>query len=893
MSLFELITDVAQKQPAILLIDSSGSTKESFDKVANQVVFDKFEEIVKNIPNDFFRVIFWNTPTITRGNFKYGIFSMPHIVKKTALHQLFEIAKVDVSNQCLTFPHIGFDAIPNDWINNINSTHIYFLTDGEITTNAHGIDSKNSLKSSIVKLFKTHNNIHLHLITVEPRIIDLNNVETLNSIAGGDVFKVFKENNLTKHITEFKSFTLNNKDGYKHIDVIIPPEGFIPYEQNYFSESNTAEFIQYISGLVESKKDDEEYLIKVIQNLTITIRYLIKDKLPTLSSNIIRTFCNIFENTVIDKTIAEFMLRDTTQQETNSIVYSEYRKRVKEYFKQAEEFLSKDVKVATGIRNNFITLPIDDIIVTGNANAVNYTWNAFKKQYPNSCITVNGNIKIPVLPFENTRLTDINEQCIRQYVRAMISAIYNINAMDDYVIYIVLVLVLRTILSDIPENVKQSMRMIGIIMMKKKRLNTVDTELEYFSKGHVPAPNDCKPESFVKIMGAIKTLFNIDCQTHTLWYALCLALNNEELALRQLIHCNADILIDFPQIINAKTQLLGLIRNKFTPINHVNFIQSCLDYTCIYTGKDTSGLGGYVIREHNQCIPQYVISTDGYAKIRNNLTIFCPDCYTKIGINHFEQVGAKINEVLDVSTANITNKCFSSNKNTTVVAPMNNNNRNTVIAPPTTVFVTPQTISTSPTNNYIIFMKGTVGSGKTTFSESLQQKLAIEGWNCFVTGVDKFCISGYTSQEAVQQVKNEISLIKNYKNKTVLIIDTCGENINAKNTFGYDLSSWKTIVVTPNFNKQLLTEYLSWSLNNVLKRERYNSLSNYYLNKFSASEQICYDVHYKKASNLFGKKNVTKLTCVNYGDVERYQKFLDDNDFMNVEVNRIVKQIVG
>ena len=942
MSFFENILSniTLQTVPSILLIDSSGSVGDSFEK--NRTVFDKFDDVLTNIPNEMFRMIFWNSPGRNEcfKLFKDGTFIVPHIVKKTSVHQTMQLTKQEVGNS--TKPSNAFAKIPNDWISDVLPTHIYYITDGQIDS-----DNILPLKNEIIKLFKNHNNIHLHLITVENRNIDLNNNETLKTQAGGDVYKLFCDNGLTKHITEFTSITKNCPNGHKHIDVVIPPEGFIPYEQNYFAETNLGDFIDYINNIIKTNSQNEDYLIRIIQNLTSTIRYLNKNKLPTMSSKIIRTFCDLFNETVIDKTIVEFMLNETTKQENNSIVYSEYRKRVKEYFKQADEFLGKNVKVAIGLNKLFITLPIDNIVVVGNSSLVVESCMMGKKVFPESSIILtndnnnnngnnNNNVKIPVLPFETTYLSDMNEQCIRQYIRQMISTLLNIGVMDDYIIYVVMAMNLRVSLSNINERYKNGFKKFAIIMLKKKRLNTTITELEYFAQGNAPTPNDNKVESFNSMMTKLKTfLNNINCENHTLWYAMCLAINNDELCAKQLIHCQNAILIDFPKIPNIRNALLNYFQPLIKPISVLEKFQQ-YDYFCIYSGISTSTSGGYIISNHNNkagilCCPQNVISEKAYNNLKISNNILCPECYSRVSL--FEKVLPK-NGLNDNSNLIITNDCFSKSITSTkdafnsfsnifnVNKPLNNdglsnvfkvnkpfdNNNNSLNNIDNSNMGTGKTnvnyVSNNTLNNTtknlnnnnkkcVVFMKGTIGAGKTTFSTLLHKKLLEAGQNCIIIGMDKYVIQGYQPNMAVNKISDDIENVKNLDNVTI-IVDTCGESASLNNLFNHNLSGWSSHIVYPSYNKSMLKQYLAWSLNNVLNRQKRTSNSNYNINPIDAGEQICRDVHKKKAINVFGKKNVQSLNFQNnFTFVSEYQQFLNDNYDMEHEVNFLATKIVG
>ena len=50
------------------------------------------------------------------------------------------------------------------------------------------------------------------------------------------------------------------KMGYKHINNLIVPKGYIPFENRYFSELKTNQFIKYLQGLVKKTKDENELL---------------------------------------------------------------------------------------------------------------------------------------------------------------------------------------------------------------------------------------------------------------------------------------------------------------------------------------------------------------------------------------------------------------------------------------------------------------------------------------------------------------------------------------------------------------------------------------------------------------------------------------------------------
>src|SRR5581483_7944930 len=102
-------------------------------------------------------------------NFTNGIYKIPFVVNKSTLEQIFIFIKSYINNNCLTFPHLAFDNISEEWISNTSFTRIYFITDGEIGHDNISKCKKNSLKialsKSIKQLFNKHNNIQLNIIT--------------------------------------------------------------------------------------------------------------------------------------------------------------------------------------------------------------------------------------------------------------------------------------------------------------------------------------------------------------------------------------------------------------------------------------------------------------------------------------------------------------------------------------------------------------------------------------------------------------------------------------------------------------------------------------------------------------------------------------------------------
>ena len=103
---------------------------------------------------------------------------------------------------------------------------------------------------------------------------------------------------------------------------------------------------------------------------------------------------------------------------------------------------------------------------------------------------------------------------------------------------------------------------------------------------------------------------------------------------------------------------------------------------------------------------------------------------------------------------------------------------------------------------------------------------------------------------AIGSVKNELRRALSVPGKCIVIIDTCGE-FKSNTPFDVDFSSWRSMEVYPNLDRNNLMGYLAWSLTNVLNR---GASGNFYLCPNSKPGQeginLCKDVHRKKATSL-------------------------------------------
>jgi len=854
----------------IVLVDATGSVKTNYESTTT--VFDKIKQVIQSgvIPEKRFRMLFWNsTPDsiISQGRvtgtfFKDGIWKIPYVVDKDKLDTPFNMVSQNITNGCLTFPHVAFMNVTPEWCHTDKPTRIYFVTDGQIGYQSISRSDmtylKTKLADSIQSVFKRFYNIQLTIITVESKQMDFGQLETLNSAAGCDVYTVIMENHLTDYITKFISFTPNNPTGFIHINKLIPPKGFVPYETKIFSELKTLTFIKYIKSLIDATTDPDA-ILKIVQNLSTTLVYLTKDKPPKIINEIISTFCRLFdkEGSEIDRTFVRFILTDAiTKERTGTAqLFANYRAQMKDLYKQAAEMIKKDVSNAIGVNQILMSIPMDiggkSIILCGSSQLNLSTLNLKGTIYPQSTYNLNG-LVCPILPCDLEGFRSLMmDQCLRQWTRVVVGHATGINYMDDKLIFVMLGYVLQVVLTEnIPLHVKKGYQKLGEIMLKKKRLNKDVTELSRLEEGDLPTPNSGQIADFYKYMGAVSTTLSItrELKPLTLWYAICLALGNANVASKQLIHCRESIQADFPDI--SPEIILDVIAPLVPKLSIVQIsLADTLEYQCPITLEDTSKTGGFQIKAHrnylnHSCHPRYVLSETGYTNLLKERPM-CPVCYADLNTVTFVKVTSKPAESIDSQLpSNLTDyNIFGSTGKAAKIAP---------VAPS----ITPGTTSGTTSGTTItIVLKGVVGAGKSTMAEELQKEFEKAGFYCISEGIDKYCRAGKPKQQAVKMVTGRLNQILKHKSiKKVAIIDTCGErDTDTTNVhFGVNFGGWTKIVIWPNLIRNDLTGYFTWSLRNVLKRTKPTSTSNFNLNPIDAGVSKCVEVHKIKATALFG-----------------------------------------
>lgn len=882
------VTPTAEKT-AILVVDTSGSTGARF--VGEQKVFDKFLEISQGLPHEEFYLIFWNSP---RGVSPTGFMKIPFAVKKDKLHQPFTIARS--KNNGATYPHLGLNNI-DDWLRGNRSRTVYLLTDGQIS------GQQNDFRDSVKRLTTGFPDLQFSLIAVEATTRDFSSRETMTIAAGGDIYNIISSNGLTGVISKFISYARNYTEGYTHISKIRTPKGFAPYRDKYFSEMNVGHFLAYLREQIVSSASDEEAILHIAQDLSATIATLVRDRPKNLVSSTISMFCQLFEGTSIDVSMINFILTQSIENEQSGSaeLYSAYRSRLKDLYKNANMLLFANTSNALAITDQFMTLPYGNRVISGPTELIRNDLVFRKNTYKNSCVLLSDHL-IPVIPSNIGQLlrhsdTTLPEQCLRQWVRSILGLQYKIDALSDQAIYLMMGLNYLVQNSEVPSGVKENYRNLTTIMLRKKRLNSIGTELDRLQSGEPPLPNNGQMATFLTGMNLVQEILKLTkLKPFSRWYLYCCALD-PSLAEIQRIHCRDDLASDV-DLMNT-----GLdTENKRFELYNVPF-ESALDYRCLITLEDTSLVGGWKFNEHRsfagqRCCPAQVLSNEGYHALTTGSFSACPVCYQPLTAADFTRTGPRVADAggssLDLSdTADIFRTQSYGTASTGAVA--------AAAASTSTTTIDRSASRSRSGNGTLIFMRGTVGSGKTTLSKKIKEMVEARGGICLVEGVDQYSKSGLSFPEAQRTITAHIIEFMNQGNPDkVLVIDTCGENTDKRSVFGCDLHRWKHVSITPNYKKNVnMDEYLAWTLKNVLQRHstKADQSLDYYLNPRDAGVSTCIDVHLKKARKVFGKKLVKTGPVASASDrsisdiiaeidemAQKYQKYLDEEFTQNLSM---------
>ena len=892
---------VPQAEPcAILLIDASYSvlSKSNYETSSpDATIFDEMLKISLALPHKKFRVLFWNSSNqentfgiAANGSGIRGVSKFPEEIEKEKLPQTFKLTSQKIKTCSVTEPHLGFCNI-DDWLRAGFSQTIYFFTDGFIGWNRiqpyESQTLNRQLSDSIRRIVNAYPRVQINIIAVEGRPMDLS-VEQSEMI-GNDVVAGISRNNMTGALTSYLSYAPNKTNGYVHINKVQTVPGFVPFGSRHFSILSTHFFMQYLADLIESKKTDEDALLRIIQDLTVTLNVLTKERPQKVREQTFNLFLHMFNDTVVDKSIAKFILSQGLAAEAcgSAQLYADYRSNLKNLYADANRLLVNNAASALGINRDSLTLPLkagsNRIIVVSSSTTANET----VLNHKNGGYLCSGKL-IPIVPFVSLQAPLITKQCLRQWLRALIAKEYHLNATGDEIIFVAMGINLQVQLallndvSPLAKKIREAYINLITVLLEKKRLNSQSTEMDALLAGNIFVPNDGNLQMFPNYLKRLQTSIGLaeNIDSLLLWYALCAA-HSPELAKSQWRHCQ--------QHLGQRLTLQDF--SDWAPKNiSVYEIPEELEYECFVTLDSTEKVGGMRFKPHqvpilrngkiifNDCCPKYVTSRQGFERIfENKETTQCPICYANITKDQFEAVGPRGEVQCRELESLETNQIFGAQRAVASVAAPSPANATS------STFSSSSSASSVGTPGRLIVLIGVVGCGKTTLAKAIKEIADRENRHCVIEGTDKYCMQGLSMQSAISTVATAIRNLVNSSTKDkTLILDVCNERFDARDVFGVDLSSWKIEKIEVNLDRSMIPQYLDWSLRNVLQRGEDDS----YLNPSRSGLAICIKVHGRKAKSFFGaqagtlmQENTPKekaLARVQSG-AEAYQKMLDAN----------------
>ncbi len=825
-----------KKRRGIFLIDRSGSTGSNANVPTERhlTVFDRMAQICGELAHDENRLVFWSSPSYKEGRFINGQMILPFVVRKDSLATAFATAAMAPGGG--TCPALGFQGMVPAWLE--DDPMVYLITDGQIgCSEVSDAINRRMLAEEIRKL-----PCQLTIVAVENIARDFNRVEQVDAAAGGDIFKIVREERLTDKISKFVSYGPNGS--FTQINKVRAPAGYASYGDEIFSVLRVPEFMEFI--VRELRKDaGEAAQLAIAQKLSVTLEALTRDKPVRVADDIVRTFSRLF---TIDADMVHWIMTGAIQQERGgqAQVFANYRAQLKNLFAQADGLLKQDVCAALSMNGEFVSMPVGDRVLTGSYRLVDKTVTIHGTPFPRGGFTAG----LPVFPLLTaaTRLTELQDQCLRQWIRAVYAAVYRVHPTADEIIYLLLGDMLKVCTSSaVSDKIKNAYRLLAQCILRKKRLNSIQTEMDRLMAGELPIPNSGKFEDFETYMRSVSAKLGLEGVPLKLWYDICLALD-PMLAVRQKAHCTEFI----TQPLETKVQ------EDFVPES------ASLDYNCFVTLDDISLVGGFQIKSHvgiaGNCAPVYLVSADGKRQMLASGQCACPVCYTRLNEADFSLVGPKIPFDLPDSYGMYAGRFAE--------APVaghggggqqrNGQQRNKQHAP-AQAQVRPGGIRNANGNvGKLVIMKGTVGSGKSSAAAAIKAAVEARGGVCIVEGTDKYCKDGMHVRDAVVRVQQALAAVSEVKNDdVVVVIDTCGERTNRgslNNIFNTDFTGWTYIEVFPNLDRTNMPGYFAWSLRNVLMRGAPKKELSHNLNPVTATVAICIDVHKNKSKALFNQQ---------------------------------------
>lgn len=782
-------TDAVAQPTAIALVDTSGSVFHTFS--AGQSVYDKFRAVLEGLPHEQFRLCFWSS----RDYLNDGTFKFPFVIKRDALRQPFTV--VAGKPRGGTEAGLAFGVI-DEWMRE-GTTTVYLLTDGTIW-------DKSSFPGVMRDFVARWPDAQLHLVTVEAKHVDLEGREDIQGLVGSDIYAALVSERLTGMLSSFTSYTQNHDAGFKHIDRVRAPPGYLSFRSQLFRDAHMPQFLRHVQGLVAGMDTrDEAAMLRLLQDLVTPVARACRGKAAAQARALVTNFAALFRGSCIDNNMAVFLLSEGCDADNSGRVQliTDLRAQLKQAFRQADLMLGDDVRNACAMAA-WVSLPTPvrgDRTVLFRGCTLDHAVQG-PRAYRNGAVRVNGAL-VAGLPLQLAlpeRTDDavqggMAEQCTRQWVRLVVARTYGMGVTEDAIIYLVMGVAAWVDAVCADDQVKTAWANLARIMLRKKRLHAAEEEWDLLERGETPTPNVGTVDQFLGILARVKAALcpASPASPWELWWAMCRPLG----LVHQLRHCEG---VDE----GARVQW---------PPLEVHAVADCSaeDYKCIITLEDTAATGGMRLRAHTSitgmaCRPAMVFSMAGMAALLASDVATCPYCYRDVRVDDFEAVPPYSPPAADV---------------TPLADPLSQPWKKAAKAQASQGLrrADAPTGGRAKAGCVVVHLRGTVGCGKSTFAAELQRWLENAGKSVAVLSTDVNVVAaGGDFKAGIAATKTQAAAAAD---KDVIIVDTCGDVDATTSLFGLDVSAATHVPVLVNFtDKQSARGLLAFSLNNVLARDR-------------------------------------------------------------------------
>ena len=400
----------------IILVDISGSTGDSFitNKTVREYEFTIAEQLCKKYAYTQAHIIVWSTHA--------------QLYKNVQLEKFGEVKGKTASNGGTELTS-GLDCIDDSFLYPDRMTEILIITDGEVQ------DDKKSIIEKFTKLMQ--HPIQIKIIAVEPNDVDYYDV---NARVGNQLYKIIRDGKLTRLVERFSVY---NRREIEFINMSNPKvkAGYLPYDTQMFAVTDFNLFVSYIKKEITEllTNDCQSRILKLIQNLSLTIYHHTKNKSYYNQLLIVDLFSNLLRGTRYFSDMRSLLLNEVNNHITGQIsTFTEMKKA--RYLKIENTFmdLMNDTQKAVSPQPKDIAYSF--MLLDKNGN--HYIIKSYDRTYTSIKIgpTTYKNCAISIDHYQVPLLFDFDgaNTSASQWIKLIYSYRLNLSISNEYLYYYVL-----------------------------------------------------------------------------------------------------------------------------------------------------------------------------------------------------------------------------------------------------------------------------------------------------------------------------------------------------------------------------------------------------------------------------------------------------------------------